>query len=164
MLCCSVYLVVVFFVIVSPHLRYGVFVVFFLTACVINSGTNKDLNFTQSPLFVDDFNYVYLSSFIINPLRCKLSIKNYYIKSAFDVKQFLLIQVVNACESCICNASRIQPTEAWFRSRYVQIFSPNFHLPVSYGVVVSWYELCLWERVFLINTTYIIRFLHRKVK
>ena len=40
----------------SSRLRYGAFLVF-LTACVIKSGTlNKDLNFTQSPLFVGDFN------------------------------------------------------------------------------------------------------------
>ena len=43
------------FVIVSPRLRYGAFIVLFLTTCVINSSTpNKDLNFTQSPLFVCD--------------------------------------------------------------------------------------------------------------
>ena len=45
------------FVIVSPRLRFGAYVVLILlTVCVRNSAINKvDVNFTQSPLFVGDF-------------------------------------------------------------------------------------------------------------
>ena len=51
------------FVIVSPRLRYGAFlVVLLLTACVRNSGTNKrDVKINQSPLFVGDFTQIYIS-------------------------------------------------------------------------------------------------------
>ena len=69
-LCCSVCLVAVGFVLLEFHHACAVL---FLTACVINSGTlNKDLNFTQSPLFVGDFTF-YLADIVY--ISCSASFR-----------------------------------------------------------------------------------------